>query len=786
MRTILSLSLILIIGLGLGFGGCAQQRVQIIPPTGMSNPDLALADSVVFTEDLAGFQELSPGERAARQDDAADAISAWLQFEEIARKRRDRRERPFLYEDLPLDRRGLLTGLAGAMDRLDEAAEHDPTDAVAWAALGHLHLEIGDLVTARGCLERARWAAMHRDSLGRMIDPEMLLNIHRNRCWVLRDLGLWDEGLAAVEEGLKDRPGDPDLVLIKGLLLAGAGRTHEALVLANQMIPLKIRDVTGQYSTGLFVRPSDYANQWIRSQAFLATGDLEMAFHVFGEWRRPDEPLSIFSGNLDAKAGATVLPHQRRFWNDVGLVAELRRDAGALDYYVAGFRGCAYRGYYPTAADARGPLVLDVPDAHAPFFVSFGHRHYLLGSRFGYVAYQMNAMSLALFPEQARHAANEALAVLDILERYHVRTDVCRALRGRIYFRLERYFEARPELKAARDSFILKDQVDARTSLLLGMIELRDRRFVEACRYLEESVGADSGSPVTWRMLGVVYANLERVDEAVAAMDRAVALQPRSLVGHYNRGLLYLQLHRCTQALPDLEFAWRLDPGNEDVQRLLQVTAACIRDEGGDPQLPGDLDSTEPVVRVEGAEVPRFQVDPSLLLDHLEAELEVFFTPPDSLRASLAGRTARLDSAVTVRPEDAQLRKTAALAWLDLGEPARTRDLLVPWWGVALSPLEEVMLLWAEQDLADHTRIRELTGKALNDSLPTSNPYVWRMVVREIRRDADNWGPNAEERALAHWFDHMNEFSGNSVRYWAESLRLELAVARQENVVPGE
>ncbi len=786
MSNFFFLRLILLTALGLGLGSCTQPRIQILPPGGMSSPDPALADSVAFAEELAGFYSLPSEERASRRGLAADALSAWRGFEEMAAKRRDRRERPFLYEGLPPDRRGLLTGLAGALDRLEEVSELEPSDATAWAALGHLYLEIGELNSARGCLERSLWAVGSQAITSEAVDPGLLLGIHRDRGWVLRDLGFWEEGLAAVQEGLEHQPGDPDLLLIKGLLLAGAGRTSEALSLAAVMPPRKIRDASGQYATGLYMRPSDYANQWIRSQAYLAVGDIEMAFHVFGEWRRSDEPLSIIRGNLDTKAGLTRLPHQRRFWNDVGLVAELRGDPGALDYYVAGFRGLEYQGYYPTAADARGPLVLDVPDSHAPFFVSFGHRHYLLGSRFGYVAYQMNAMSLALFPERLRHSAAEALAVLDILERYQVRIDICQALRGRIYFRLERFDEARSELKAARDSFALKDQVDARTSLYLGMIELRENRFDAACGYLEESLRADSESPVTWRMLGVVYANLERVDDAVAAMDWAVALEPRSLVGHYNRGLLNLQLHRCTQALPDLEIAWRLDPGNEDVQRLLQVTTACIQAEDDEPRLPVDLDPAEPMVRVKGAEVPHFEADPSLLLDHLSTELEVFFTPPDSLRAALAGRTARLDSAVTVGSGDAQLRKTAALAWLDLGEPARARALLAPWWGIGLSALEEVMLLRADMALADNNRIGELTGKALNDSLATSNPYVWRMIVREIRRDPDAWGPNAEERALAHWFDHMNEFSGNSVRYWAESLRQELAVARQEIVGIGD
>ena len=64
-----------------------------------------------------------------------------------------------------------------------------------------------------------------------------MLAIYRERAWALRDLARWDEGLAAVEEGLEFKHGDHDLVLIKGLLLAGAGRYSEAVSLAVRMPP---------------------------------------------------------------------------------------------------------------------------------------------------------------------------------------------------------------------------------------------------------------------------------------------------------------------------------------------------------------------------------------------------------------------------------------------------------------------------------------------------------------------------------------------------------------------
>ena len=768
--------------------GCSHRNVQPLPPQWISSLDTDapadtapdVPDSSSFVVALAAFRALPEQERSSRREAAVSHLDQWHTFQEIAFKRRDRRERSFMYTGQVHDRRRLLIGVAQAYDELGVAAALDPTSAEAWAGMGHLALEVGDLAAARRYLDRALWTAHDRAVHDQPVDQDLMLMIHQERTWALRDLGLWEEGLAAVHEGLTFRHGDQDLVLLKGLLLAGAGRTGEALSLAVRMPPFRIKPHPGQEGIMLKMQPSTYANDWIRSQAYLAEGDLEMAFHVFGETRRPDEPLSIYEGNLDTKLGALRLPHQRRFWNDVGQVAELRGDLAAVDYYTAGLRGAMYRGYFPTNVMAHGSLVLGTPDPRMPFIMSYGRRSYLVGSRFGYVAYQMNTMSLALFPVQRRRAAVEALAMLDILERYRLQAAECRALRGRIYYRQDRPEDAWRELKAARDSFAARGETDGRTSLLLGLIEVSRQRFEGALGYLEESLRADPDAPVAWGTVGVVYANLQRTDDAMAAMDRAVALEPRSLAAYYNRGLLHLQLRQCAAALPDLETAWRLDPGNTEVQRLLQVAGACARSEGDQPRLPAGIDPAEPVVRVAGADTMRFEADPALLLDHLQADLERFFAPVVGPDTDSALRAARLDSAARAQPENAQLRKTAALARMDQGETERARDLLAPHWGTGLSPLEEVMLLWIDAALMDPARISELATDALAGGLATTNPYVWRMVMAEIQRDPASWGPDAQERILARWFDYMNEFSGNSVLYWAAHLQQELEVARRE------
>ena len=100
-----------------------------------------------------------------------------------------------------------------------------------------------------------------------------------------------------------------------------------------------------------------------------------------------------------------------------------------------------------------GPMVLDLPDARMPCYTSFGNRYQVAGSLFSYIAVQMNRMALGIFEEQKLQAAGLALGALEIAELRNIRPDVCRALRGRIYYAADDFQAAHEELKAARESF---------------------------------------------------------------------------------------------------------------------------------------------------------------------------------------------------------------------------------------------------------------------------------------------------------------------------------------------
>jgi tetratricopeptide (TPR) repeat protein len=479
----------------------------------------------------------------------------------------------------------------------------------------------------------------------------------------------------------------------------------------------------GLHNRGLENQTSAYANLWIKSQAFLALGDYEMAFNIIG--------------NMDIYPYRGVLVHSDRFWNDVGIVAELAGKEDANIYYAIGYITRKYDRYYPAGAFSMGPMVLDVPDPRMPCYMSFGNRFHIAGSPFSFIAMQMNMMGMGVFEDQKRQAATRALNALEIAERRHIRPDVCRALRGRIYYSGEDFKRAHVELKAARESFRERGEVDAGTSLLLGMLELQGTRYQSAARYIEESVEKDPTSAVGWRSLGVVYANLGLSDRAIGAMDKALAIEPNSVSGLYNRGLYHYQEKDYLAAVADLDRAHLVEPENREVERLLRMAGQGHVAMGGSPADLPDLTGNYEYDVATGATVPLVEVDAEQLLAQLESDIESFFTVPDSLQEGIRNSDevlAELEAGYR-RDGDLRARKILALAYIDRKELAKAQALLAPGWGVDLEPDEEIMLLYTDRMLGEQERARVLADQLVAGQASTDNPYIWAMTALIMRDD---------------------------------------------------
>jgi tetratricopeptide (TPR) repeat protein len=602
----------------------------------------------------------------------------------------------------------LGVGVAHSITALKAALAIDPAMTESWCALGCLCASVGDVVSGRRYLDRALEVAQAWEQAGQPVAKELLREIQRERAWALRDLALWDEGLAAIAAALKAFPGDRDLMLIKGLLLAGAGRTQEAMSLAVRMPPFAYRE-HDLFHYGQRDQTSDYANRWIKSQALMAAGDYDLARHVIGE--------------LNSYPYRRYLPHQERFWDDVGLVAELDGDEHAGTYYALGMIAHPHRFYFPWLGSNLEPLVQGFPAPETPYFTSFGDRFQVGGSPLAFAASQMNRMTYSLHDRQRELAAGRAKLALDIAERRNIRPDIVRAMRGRLYFAADELTLARQDLEAAHAAFVAGGQVDPGTSLLLGLLDMTEGRHNRAVEYFQASLTEDPLQPVAWRSLGVSLVHLGRKEEAAVAMDEALGLEPRSVAGLYNRGLLNLQGGHFAEAVTDLDLAYRLEPENHEVQRLLQMAASGFRSQGGRPEeLVENLDQSG--------------LSPEEILARLEEDIAGFFAVPDSLAGKLSP-----DDPVIVSLErqyftaqDLTARKILALAYMDRGMYEATQALLSPGWGVDLTPEEEVMLLYVDRSLGEKARARELADLLLKGKRSANNPYLLINLAEEDRK----------------------------------------------------
>lgn len=665
-------------------------------------------DTVTFEQEVRGHLAMPDEEQAVVREMAEKKVEEWRAFQGEARNRHDSIYRQW-YHDGSTRWAGQFqgVGVGTSISVLKEAGDTDPSFVEAWTALGDLCNHVGDWESALAHFDRARVAADVRREFDRPVDREVELELYRGRAWALRDLARWDEGIIAVKEGLALRSGDQELVLIYGLLLAGAGRYEEAMSVAVRMPPMEYPQYNFIFY-GLKKQASIYANNWIRSQAMLAEGDYEGARWILG-----DMEFYPYRG---------LLLHSARYWRDVGLAAELAGDPKAPTYYALGHITREYWGFYPVTADALGALVLDVPDYHQPVFTSYGRRFYAGGSYLTYIAAQMTRMAQARFPGEKEDAVGRALQALQIAERRNIRPDVCRALRGRLYYYNDDLDAARTELLAARTAFKVDGTIDPGTSLLLGMLEMQGGRNQGAARFLEEAVAEDPDLAVGWRSLGVVYDRLGLLDRAQMAMDKSIDLEPRSVAGRYNRGVFHMRAGRNDLAVEDLRIVLYLEPENREAQRMLTLA-------GGTP--PGEGDPLPMALAADGQE------DPEVLMAKLEGDIEEFFSQADSTevdRDNLDASIRDLEAKYVADP-DVAARKILALAYIDAKRFEEAQQLLAPGWGVDLEPDDEVMLLYVDHVLGERTRARDLADKLVRGERSPDNPYAIAMAAMIIKGD---------------------------------------------------
>lgn len=453
-----------------------------------------------------------------------------------------------------------------AIADLREAARLDPSAARVHAALGRLHLLVGEngaamgascraLALLRGPGETAAPEAGTLDDadrqLGRMAARDLALSA--------REAGCWDVLESAVKEGRAFARSDSErepFTVLRGLWLAGSGRTAAAIDHAVRMPAVRYRHLSA-LSLGQVARPGAFANDWIRSQALLAIGDVDGARHCLGDYEQ---------------RRFHRLPLGEQFWEDAGLICELDGDPQAERWYRHAQSEAAWWFARPVDTVTTLPLVLGFPAAGLPHFTHAGGA-FAGGSPFGYIAVQLGLAAEADEADSRDLARGRALDMCESLLRRGIRPDVVRALRGRLRLATGCTGPAHEDLAFAHAAFRSEGAVDPGTSRLLGLLESASGRHEEARALLQEAVAAMPDDAQNWRQLGVALGQARRYDAAREAMERAMELEPGSLEGWYNLGVVDWKRGETEAALVHLEKAWALAPGNERVQYLLQVVA---------------------------------------------------------------------------------------------------------------------------------------------------------------------------------------------------------------------
>ncbi len=724
--------------------GCSSNRTPGLINSDITKPkdtSVAEVDESVFKDRLDAYMLLSDDTREDVRDRATNRLDTYDQLNFENKQYRDARKRFWYYKGVQIDNSTRGVGVGNSLVQLREATDMDPSYAEAWGIMGSLFLASGDMYSGKDCLDNARLAILARDLAEDPVDEEFRLLVYRERAWVLRDLTLWDDGLDAVKEGLTYKHGDPELVLIKGLLLAGAGRYSEAHSLAVRMPAIKFRK-TDYWHYAQSETKSDYANRWIKSQALMAVGEYDMARQVLGDLVSYENRLHV--------------PYMDRFWADVGLISELVGERKADRYYAQGFIARRYEGFYPWRGGNLMPMVLNVPNPAMPVYTSYGGRFWVGGSPLTYVASQMNTMAMATFEKQRTDAAGRAMRGLDILEARNIRPDVCRAMRGRVHYSFDRKAAARVELEAAHKAFFEQGKVDAGTSLLLGMLEMAESKDHLAIAYLNEAVVEDEKLAAGWRMLGVLKARAGHLEMADVAMNKAVALEPYSVAALFNRGLLRLQQKRFVESVADLEKAFKINPDNHEVQRVLQMAATSYRANGGDPaELRLQVEEYNVVASSNGPPVD-LVADPAALVAQLNAEIVAFFVVPDSIAATLGPEDESLKKLAIdyENSHDAGVRRDLALAYMDRKMYTKVQELLAPGWGDDLEPGEEVILLYVDRLLGEEKRSEALAESLLAGEMVSNNAALLSLIRDPLR--VPWWG---QKIGPGH---HLEQFGANS------------------------
>ncbi len=699
-------------------------------------PEAELARARVDSLGLDDFLELSPRQQDARTARAADALAPLVATEAAQSNMDTWLTNPLAWT--PYVTYTIMPALGDVLEHLDRALGLDPTRADLWLTRGRLLEIAGDERRARQSLAMA-WEVGDRlpDRQG---DRALLRrNIAVTAAWIERDAGYWDDGLAWLAEVAGPaRDTDAEFHLLHGLLLAGRGDLEAAMRVSYGMPPARVPVVSNiglMGFLGLKREDTDLLRRWLQAEVWLRRGEPDLGWHVLGElpyWR-------------------SVVPLAQRFWQDMGLYAEIRGDRQANLYYALSYIRRPYRRSTLPVPLTCDPVILGLPHRATNFFrLESGAFH---GGSL--VAYAASTTMKAVQDPEGRQSEQRYLLAQEALNRClrrGVYPDEALALRGRLRFSRGYYVLAEMDLAQARARFAERGETEPWTSYLLGLVAMGRDRPDEAAALLEEALHADRELAGAWNALGVSRLQLGQTELARLALDQAVALAADNHQAWFNRGLLRCQTGDLDGGIDDFGRAARLAPDDAGLARMIQLATLARRE--GRAFLPGtDAGGNWSAAPVElhthedGAFAPRAAAGDDAWLGRLAEMVSENLRERGALARGEGFGPAQLE--VLAREYDAEptagRRKLLAfgLAILQLHEDARR--VLAPHWGGDLDADEVLLLLWLDQRAGENRRLAEMARELQMGIEEEMGDFEWAMMAARVSNTsvfqrASSWG----------------------------------------------
>jgi tetratricopeptide (TPR) repeat protein len=429
--------------------------------------------------------------------------------------------------------------VAGQIRALRNTVGLNPLAAKAWLELADLNRWCGRHQVTRDYLT----AAVPAVKRARASERELLwLRLTLLRAWYHYDRGEWYRGLAWSDSSLVLKLSDHPTMLIRGLLLAGGGRSRDATYLAKEIERLDF-----------FL--TDW--RWIRGVTDFHRGLLVEAFNQLR-----------FHPSLN---------HRTECFRDMGMVAEATEQwSEARRFYERSHSSLPLRENSLLVKHDRPAPQEKEEDEQVPVWLAFD-RYYVTGSLIAYTHLARERFETSTLATEREFWADAALNAATVCIRKDLGQPWTRAWRGQVYAQLELDRQASQDLTRAMREFELQRRVDVGTLAWLGRVKLRQEDYRRALTLLQRAVAVDSSQARIWSDLGYALLMTEELEEALDVLDLAIAMDPTMATAWYNRGLMHFHAKQWEAAAADLQEAARLAPGNETIAEVLQRTLLMIQ-----------------------------------------------------------------------------------------------------------------------------------------------------------------------------------------------------------------